>query len=786
MNLSSKLYIIIIVLFSILGLTVSVIFYVKWSESLNKMVAQHQLEVARQTINTIDVLLYERLTDIQVTSSEDHTFEIVAGKHHADNDHISQEINNFLMNTGFWDTIRYLDTKRQIVGSNNKKEIGTMLKDEITLPIYKQALLGKSVFSDVVMNHKGKSTMLFASPVTDKDVVGKPVIGVVIGYLSWPTIQEILENIENSEVRLLTADGIEIGNNINNLATMNLFKTYKNNSYFNINRTQLSGNKVLPDIVNGQPALVSFVHEPGYLDYKGNNWTIFLQTPMKVISASITSTIIPVTIIFLLVIIFSAAASGLALRFAILVPLRKLTNVVSFISSGDLSIRADIRTNDEIGKLGTAFNMMAQRLQSYYGELENRVAEKTKQLAETLENVQDQNVRLEDTKKAMLNLLEDAHELEDKLKVEKENVENKVKERTQELFQEKTKLTSSIENLPVGFMMVNVEADLIVVNNLTESILSGVQKMNFIDEIKKLLVSKIDLIEYIKKCGDHKKRLMFDNLERNDKILRILLSPILTGDKNDVCIGVVILLEDVTEAKIMERSKDEFFSIASHELRTPLTAIRGNTSMIMQYMDDKLKDPQLMEMVKDTHESSLRLIAIVNDFLNLSRLEQGKIQFKIISVDIIVLIHEVFTEMQGSASEAKLYLTLKESTAPIPGVFADPNRVKEVLINLIGNSLKFTEKGGITVSMDPQKDKLKIIVTDTGRGIVSKNQRLLFHKFQQTGSNLLTRDTTKGTGLGLYISKLMIEGMGGKIALEQSIPGKGSIFSFTLPVMKNE
>ena len=167
--------------------------------------------------------------------------------------------------------------------------------------------------------------------------------------------------------------------------------------------------------------------------------------------------------------------------------------------------------------------------------------------------------------------------------------------------------------------------------------------------------------------------------------------------------------------------------------------------MILQYMDGQLKDPQLKEMIKDIHESSLRLIAIVNDFLNLSRLEQGKVQFKTISVDIISLIRKVIAEMQGSASEAKLHLTLKESTAPVPRVLADSDRVKEVLINLIGNSLKFTEKGGVTVSIDPQKDKLKIIVTDTGRGIEPKNQRLLFHKFQQAGSNLLTRDTTRGT-----------------------------------------
>src|SRR5213075_2929978 len=92
-------------------------------------------------------------------------------------------------------------------------------------------------------------------------------------------------------------------------------------------------------------------------------------------------------------------------------------------------------------------------------------------------------------------------------------------------------------------------------------------------------------------------------------------------------IGTAILVEDVTEERVMARSKDEFFSIASHELRTPLTAIRGNTSLIQQYYKAQLKDGQLNEMVGDIHESSLRLIEIVNDFLDASRLEQGKMQF---------------------------------------------------------------------------------------------------------------------------------------------------------------
>ena len=99
--------------------------------------------------------------------------------------------------------------------------------------------------------------------------------------------------------------------------------------------------------------------------------------------------------------------------------------------------------------------------------------------------------------------------------------------------------------------------------------------------------------------------------------------------------------------------------------------------------------------------------------------------------------------------------------------------------------MKFTSEGGITIEAIKQADVVKVLVHDTGRGISPQNQNLLFRKFQQAGDSLITRDTTKGTGLGLYISKLLVEGMGGKIALEKSEVGKGTTFSFTLPVSKD-
>jgi PAS domain S-box-containing protein len=248
-------------------------------------------------------------------------------------------------------------------------------------------------------------------------------------------------------------------------------------------------------------------------------------------------------------------------------------------------------------------------------------------------------------------------------------------------------------------------------------------------------------------------------------------------------LGVLAVARDVTEQKVLQRSKDEFFSIASHELRTPLTAIKGNTAMIEQFYGEKLKDPELKGMISDIHESSDRLIGIVNDFLDLSRLEQGKIKFNSQPINTSELIENVLKELTTTSMERKLSLEYKKDPKTKPSIiFADPDKVKQVLINLIGNSLKSTEKGGVTITTQILPGFLKILISDTGKGIPVANQSLLFHKFQQVGSSILTRDASKGTGLGLYISKLIVEGMGGQIKLESSEADKGSTFSFTLPI----
>jgi len=131
-----------------------------------------------------------------------------------------------------------------------------------------------------------------------------------------------------------------------------------------------------------------------------------------------------------------------------------------------------------------------------------------------------------------------------------------------------------------------------------------------------------------------------------------------------------------------------------------------------------------------------------------------------------------------------LSLKFEQSKDAIVTIIADKDKTKQILINLVGNAIKYTGKGGVIVTAINDGPFVKVLVADSGVGISLENQALLFRKFQQAGDSIYTRTVSKGTGLGLYISKLIAEGMGGKVKIEKSEVGKGTIFSFSLPIAK--
>ncbi len=368
-----------------------------------------------------------------------------------------------------------------------------------------------------------------------------------------------------------------------------------------------------------------------------------------------------------------------------------------------------------------------------------------------------------------------------------------LRKKAEELEKEKAKLQASINSISVGFIITDSGGNIETINSAAKALFCSREKANpndpklvklefSMDQIASQFDKRFDIKSQIKKVLESKKSFTLRDFEFKNLFLHIHITPIVLLKKKGVInlefIGTTILIDDVTEEKILDRSRSDFFSIASHELKTPLAVIKGNTELIEKY--HKPKDKMVGKIIEDIHTSAIRLIDIVSDFLDISHLEQGKISFNQDKIELVSLVENVIEGLQPIADKKKVVLKLKKPSTKIT-ILADSNRTKQVLINLIGNSLKFTERGSVTVSFQDLGKSVKTLVADSGVGIAKNNQSLVFRKFELATSDPLTRDTNRSTGVGLYISKYLIEGMHGQIKLERSEVGKGSIFSFNLP-----
>jgi signal transduction histidine kinase len=237
--------------------------------------------------------------------------------------------------------------------------------------------------------------------------------------------------------------------------------------------------------------------------------------------------------------------------------------------------------------------------------------------------------------------------------------------------------------------------------------------------------------------------------------------------------------------KELDKLKDEFVSVASHELRTPMTAIKSYLWMALAGRGGELTDKQKYYLDR-AFVSADRLIRLVNNMLNVSRIESGRIELELEKLDIGKLARDVVDEVTPRATE----LGIKVSCHPpkdLPEVLADPDKIKEVLINLVGNSLKFTPKGGsIDINFNLKDGMVETSVKDTGKGIEKEDKPQIFKKFGLIEGSYETTQTDQGTGLGLYICKNIVELHQGEIEAESEGLAKGATFTFTLPIFKEE
>ena len=231
------------------------------------------------------------------------------------------------------------------------------------------------------------------------------------------------------------------------------------------------------------------------------------------------------------------------------------------------------------------------------------------------------------------------------------------------------------------------------------------------------------------------------------------------------------------EAEAANREKSEFLATMSHELRTPLQVIMGYTSILLEEQGEHDAAEQTA-FLQRIDRSTQELLELITTILDLSRMEAGQLQVQIEQVQIPQVLETVVAESQGLVEQAGLSLAWR-SAADLPSVYTDAGRLKAVIKNLVGNAVKFTEEGGVTITARPQDEGVAISVTDTGIGIPAEALSIIFEPFRQVESP--SAQQRRGSGLGLHIVKRWLELLGGSINVESQL-GRGSTFRVWLPL----
>ena len=390
-------------------------------------------------------------------------------------------------------------------------------------------------------------------------------------------------------------------------------------------------------------------------------------------------------------------------------------------------------------------------------------------------------------------------------------MQRNLKTAVDKLRQEERKLTAIVENLGEGLIVVAAGGQVLYVNPVAERLLNlgrttGYQNFIAVDtetgkiswtkqlvgaesvttdaktvDLKILSSSRREVEQHQAVIAE----LGVDGNQSNGepRVLRIIASQF--SDESNNVAGMVYVFDDITHEHEVEQMKSEFVSLVSHELRTPLTSIIGFISLILDGKTGEINQKQY-ESLSRAHRQSERLAALINDLLDISRIEAGRIEMKRERVQIDWVAKRRIEELRPQADEKTITLLL--NTKPnLPLLIADADRIGQVFVNLIGNAIKFTPDGGkVTVRISEYSrngsaaEGFHVEIIDTGPGIPPDEREKVFDKFRQLAS---TRTQQQGgTGLGLSIASGIVEAHGGKLWVDAGDNGRGCNFQFFIPI----
>lgn len=382
--------------------------------------------------------------------------------------------------------------------------------------------------------------------------------------------------------------------------------------------------------------------------------------------------------------------------------------------------------------------------------------------AQIAEKREEELRELKESRLALMNILQDVQE-----------ARNLAEE-------EKNKISAIIANLTDGLLLFNDRGRLSFINPQAEKIF-GVKGEDLRDKsIAELAIlpATRPVAVLMRKSEESIFRREVE-LQKN-LILEVTVVPLsLKGAR----LGASVVLHDVTREKLVERMKTEFVSLAAHQLRAPLSAIKWTLRMLLDGELGRVT-PEQRDFIERTYQSNERMISLINDLLNVTRIEEGRYLFKRVLIELEPLLLAVLESYKEEFSRKKVNLELKAQRGPALQVFVDAEKIKLAFQNLIDNAVRYSLSGGeVTVSLKYGTKDIEVSVKDTGLGIPRDQQARVFTKFFRADNAV--RQEAEGSGLGLFIAKNIIEAHGGRIWFE-STEGKGSTFYFTLPIKNSK
>src|SRR6056297_163869 len=368
---------------------------------------------------------------------------------------------------------------------------------------------------------------------------------------------------------------------------------------------------------------------------------------------------------------------------------------------------------------------------------------------------------LEKTREALMNMLEDFEE-------ERRKVE-----------EEKKKTEAIITNFADGVLMVNNQNKIALINPKAEELL-GVETK----EVKNKKIKKVNEVPYFEKIfaelGKEIKAVFRKEITMNeDLILEVSAVPVVKEEKQ---LGILVTLHDITREKRIQKMKTEFVSVAAHQLRTPLSAIKWTLEMLLEGDVGSLTEEQKKFVIK-TFKSNERMISLINDLLNVSRIEEGRYLYERKTIDVKKIIKNLIENNKEDLKRKDINLIYKKPKRKT-NIIGDKEKIRLAIQNLIDNAVKYTLEGGeIIIELEEEEKNIKFSIQDDGIGISEKQHPRIFSKFFR--SKTAVRRETEGSGLGLFIAKNIIEAHGGEIWFD-SKEGEGSTFYFKLPLGEKE